>query len=266
MKKLQLILSILCLILTINSAQAELRDLPHVTVLADSSLTNPITELIRLYSQENMITVTASYDESFDQARKIKEGESADIFISSHPVWMSEIKQMGLIDVYSLSNLVQNKLTLAISKKSRLNNYPIPKEGLEKKIKYLSDRSIMVFGEPESTSLGIYSKGLMSNLDKNPNGNLWDELKGKMLHSLSAKNNLYLISQGETSGITYYSDVHKNDEVSVLEVIDEDLYDPILYQAAVVAGENMAAARGFLKFLQSKEAKKIFHEYGFVVD
>ena len=65
-----------------SQVYASFRDLPQITVLAASSLTKPLTELARIYSRSNNITVTTSYDETARQAKKIEEGSQADIFIS----------------------------------------------------------------------------------------------------------------------------------------------------------------------------------------
>lgn len=254
------------IVLFTQVANADLRGLPNITILASSSLTTPITELAIEYSRQKNITVTASYNSTAEQAWKIEDGESADIFISSHPYWMASLKQMGLIDVYSLTNLVKNKLVLITSAKGKLNEYPIVAPGLEGKLENLGNRTIMSFGDPNNTALGMYTKQAIERLDELNNTKLWEALNTKTIKSLSSKNNLYLIAQGETAGITYYSDAKGNDEVRILNVVDESLHEPIIYQAAVVAGENMTYARDFLEFIQTDESKLIFKKHGFIID
>lgn len=247
-------------------ARAELRDLPNVNILAASSLTDPITEIVRIYSREKNITVTASYSATSEQAWKIEEGDSADLFISSHPFWMAELKQMGLIDVYSLTNLVKNKLAIVTSTKSRLNKNPIIAQGTGGKINHLNNRAILVFGDPNNTALGLYTKQSIQAIDKQQKSNLWDKLENRFIRAANSKNALYLITHGETGGITYYSDAYNNPEVDILSIVDEKLHEPIIYQAAVVAGENMSHARDFMQFLMSPDAKKIFKKHGFIID
>ena len=258
----------LALFLYINPvfAQTKTHDLPQVTILAASSFSKPLTELTRIYSKKESVVITASFDGTAEQSNKIEQGEQADIFISSHPHWMSRLKQKGLIDVYSLTNLVRNKLTLVISTKSGLNEYPIPGEGFAAKLNFLKRRNIMVMGDFDSSALGAYTKQALQNTDTNDGIHLWEDLQNKIIPSPNSKNTLYLIAHGETAGIVYYSDSYNNKEVNVLTVIDSSLYDPIVYQAAVVAGENMSIARDFLIFLQSPQAKQIYKKHGFVVD
>lgn len=264
MKKL--LLTIVFSFFCANTANADLRGLPNISILAASSLTEPMTEIIRIYSREKNITVTASYHSTSEQAWRVEEGESADIFISAHPKWMAELKQKGLIDVYSLANIVKNKLALVTSTKSRLNEYPIPGTGLESKLQFLNNRTIMVFGDAENSALGLYTEQALKNFDSKMGTTVWIKIGGNTIKSPSAKSSLYLIAQGETAGIVYYSDALNNEEVRILSVIDEDLHDPIVYQAAVVAGENMVHARDFMTFLQSATSKQILKKHGFITD
>jgi len=266
MRNLLALLFIVILLILPHASNAKMSEPPQITILAASSISGPLTELIRKYSKEKNIIVTASFDGTAELAQKIEQGEQADIFISSHPFWMTGLKQKGLIDVYSLKNLVRNKLALVVSNKSSLKDALLKEKKFSRKLHYLSRRTIMVMGEFDNSALGLYTKQAILNTDAIEHTKLWDSLNNKVIPSPSAKNTLYLITHGETAGITYYSDAFNNKEVAVLSVISESLHDPIIYQAAVVAGENMGIAHDFLKFLESDEAKQIYKKYGFVVD
>lgn len=254
-----LLISLFIFPITANSATA---DLPQVTILAASSLSQPLAELTRIYSKKHNIIVTASFDGTAELARKIEQGEQADIFIAAHPFWMAVLKQQGLIDVYSLVNLMRNKLVLVTSKNSSFDLAKLEKMTLLEQLSYLNLRTIMVMGDMYDSALGFYSKQAMQNLDIN----LSTKLQNNIIPSPNAKNALYLIAHGETAGIIYYSDAYNNKEVKILNNIDNSLHEPIIYQAAVVAGENMSLARDFLAFLQSNEAKNIYKKYGFIVE
>jgi molybdate transport system substrate-binding protein len=241
-------------------------DLPQITILAASSMSEPITELVRVYSKKSNIIVTASFDGTAELAEKIEQGEQADVFIASHPLWMQGLKQRGLIDVYSLTNIAKNRLVLVGSKKSRIGATALEGKSFATQLDYLSGRSIMVMGDFDNSALGLYTKGAILNTDKRKHTKLWGALSKKIIPSPNSKNALYLITHGETAGIIYYSDAYNNKEVSILSVVDESLHEPVVYQAAVVAGENMGLARDFLKFLQSGQAKDVYKKYGFIVD
>lgn len=251
------------LLLFPNMALAELRDLPHITILAASSLSDPMTELVRRYSRAHDITVTVSYDTSSEQAYKIERGQAADLFISSHTKWMQDLKQKGLIDVYSLTNLMRNNLFFVASKRGSLARYiQESKEGEVSMMQRALDRTVMVISNPEDTPLGLYTKQALFAMDPG----LWQQFEPAVMRSDSAKKVLYLIAKGNTAGVVYASDAYKNEEVEALFKINPELHDPIIYQAVVVAGENMEPARDFLNFLTSDYAKSVFRKHGFVVD
>ncbi|MCB0375996.1 MAG: molybdate ABC transporter substrate-binding protein [Sinomicrobium sp.] len=248
-------------------AQADFRGLPQITVLAASSLSGPMTKLIRLYSRQYNVTVTASYDAASEQANKIHTGESADVFISSHPQWMSELKQKGVVDVYSIMNLVQNDLVLVTSVSSYLNHYILENAPLKDQLMNLMQRSIMVIGDPE-TPLGMYTRQALEALTISEGGsqeNLWEMLHNKAILASDAKKTLYLIERRNTAGIIYASDAYNNEAIRVIARLPLELHEPVVYQAAVVAGENMTLARGFLAFLSGPMAKHVFAEYGLKV-
>ncbi len=179
---------------------------------------------------------------------------------------MAELKKMGLIDVYSLTNVVKNRLVLAISSNSKWAK-SVPEDGtLAAKLDFLLNRAIMSTGDPASCDIGLYTKQAIMRTDEVRGTKLWNNFNSKTIKSPNSKYNLYLISHGETAGIIFASEAYKNKEVKVLANLDEKLHDPIIYQAAVVAGESMSNARGFIDYLKSEDAKKVFKKYGFVVD
>lgn len=237
-------------------------DLPQVTVLAASSLAMPLTSLTRDYSKQHNIIVTTSFAGTAEQASKIEQGEVADIFISAHPFYMTELKQKGLIDVYSLTDLASNDLCLVTSSKTNFTAKSLDKYNLTQKLNYLNSRSIMVMGDLRESALGLYTNDVFEKLFINSPNSL-SKIKSRIIPTPSAKNTLYLIAKGETSGIIYCSDAINNEEVTVLQKIDNSLHQKIIYQAAVVAGENMDLARKFLAYLDSKLAKDVFRKYGF---
>jgi molybdate transport system substrate-binding protein len=242
-----------------------MRGMPSITVMAASSLTEPLTEISRAYSRKNNITISTEFGATADQSTNIQAGESADIFISAHPSWIIELKKMGMIDVYSLTNIVKNQLVLVASSKSKLIKTAPADTSLASWLDYLLNRTIMSIGDVNS-DIGLYTKQSLMKIDEMHGTKLWSSFNTKTIKSPNSKYNLYLISHGQTAGIVFASEAYKNPEVKVIANIDDNFHDPIIYQAAVVAGENMSNARGFIDFLKSDDAKKIFKKYGFIVD
>ena len=68
-------------------------------------------------------------------------------------------------------------------------------------------------------------------------------------------------------GIVYATDAKSNENVTVVcEAPDNALKTPVIYPVAQVNGsEHPDAAKAFLDFLQTKEAKDVFVSYGFTI-
>ena len=74
---------------------------------------------------------------------------------------------------------------------------------------------------------------------------------------------LRLVETGAVgSGIVYATDAAASDRVDVVASLPGDLYPPVRYPVAVVAGGD-PAAHGFLAFLRGPEATEVFRKAGF---
>lgn len=242
-----------------------IRNLPEITILADSSLTIPVTKIALEYSRKKNVTITTSFASTYEHSENIKIGASADILISTNPEWMNQMKQRGLIDVYSLSNLVQDNLALAIGKNSIFVNDSRLKGKLLDRFNFLSNTFILVTADPFDTALGVYTTEFIGNLGKKNNIDLSNNISNKIMRAGNAKEVLYLIAKAPSAGVVYYSNAFQNEEVKLIAKIDDEYYKPIISQIAVVAGENMSQAREFLKYIKSDEAKNIFKNNGLKV-
>jgi len=76
---------------------------------------------------------------------------------------------------------------------------------------------------------------------------------------------LTLVERGEAPlGIVYSTDAAITPKVKVVGVFPADSHPKIVYPTALVAGKVTAAAKSFLEFLKTSEAKRRFFEkYGF---
>ena len=249
-----------CLLLLSAPTHAELRDLPSVTILASSSLAVPMQYLIRSYVEDRNISVTASYGSASELAEDISQGTEADLFVTSHPKWMQELKQRGLVDVYSVTNLLKNRLALVVSNNSSISSKisynQQPKELLQEVI----ERSVIVIAEPETTPLGIYIQESLSATDPA----LWDSVISYAIQGRNSQHVSQLILGSDRAGIVFLSDARNIKNLRYLITLDDDTHSPIIYQAAVVAGKHMEQARDFLEYMKSSAAQEIFSRYGFV--
>ena len=93
---------------------------------------------------------------------------------------------------------------------------------------------------------------------------LWDQLKTKMVRGENIGQTFQFVSSGNAEiGFVAYSQVQRPGETmagSFWEV-PESLYDPIEQQALLL--KDNKAARAFLRFVKSEEARIIIQQHGY---
>ena len=100
------------------------------------------------------------------------------------------------------------------------------------------------------------------------NTGIWSNVESKLSLGTDVTAVLNQVAQGSADcGIVYATDAKSNDDVKVVcEAPDDALKTPVIYPVAMVKNSNNTdAAKAFMDFLQTQEAKDIFVEYGFTI-
>ena len=230
-----------------------------LTVFAEQNMVPALVKISRLYSQKNRVIVSVNFNSSAELINDVDSGEPADIFISAHTGWIESLKQKGLTDVYNTGHIAKDRLVLVAAK----NNLNIPAQLLEKKLsleaslQVLNQEKMIVLTDPEGSSSGKFSNDLIRSL------NLSDlQLFPKLGEDRSTALNL-TGENLESYAVLLASQVKNKPTLQILATQKEI---NIMYQALVIAGDNMDTAREFLKFLKSETAKNILRENGFIVE
>ncbi len=231
----------------------------NITIFAEQNMTTALVKLARIYSQKNHIVATVNFNSSSELMNDVDSGEPADIFISAHSGWIDSLKQKGLVDIYNTGYIAYDRLVLATSK----DNQNIPAQLLEKNIslesalKILNKQKATLLTNTEGSSSGKFSKELINflNLD---DLKVFTKLGEDKSRDLDLNNDN---SQGYALILASEAKTHKN-----LKILAEQKQTNIIYQALVIAGDNMEVAREFLKFLKTDTARNVLRSNGFVVD
>lgn len=253
--------TILILIIFTNISLANTKELSNLTIFAPSSIALPIVEISRIFSKEENISIATSFEQTALQVDKISKNTSADIFISANQVWISKLKQQGLIDIYSLTNILQNNIALVLNKKNLKQYKNLLEKSLKYQIDFLSKSDLLIISNPNNTSLGLYTKQILQSLYQQ---NLANYIIKRASIASNSRNITTEISNSKKFGILYSSDLENHPEIKVIHNFSYKTHEPIIYQAAVIAGENMSKSREFVEFLKSKKALTIFKKYGFL--
>jgi molybdate transport system substrate-binding protein len=229
----------------------------EVNLAAAASLKNAFDkDLIPMFEKKYPgVKVTPTYASSGDLQSQIENGLKADVFMSAANKQMNKLANESLVDNNTNVQLLENKVVLIVPKDSKAN---ISSFDDLKKI-----NGTIAIGDPESVPAGQYAKEALTNLG------LWNDTESKMSLGTDVTAVLNQVAQGSADcGIVYATDAKSNDDVKVVcEAPDSALKTPVIYPVAMLKNTtNPDAAKAFLDFLQTKEAKDVFVEYGFTIN
>ena len=228
----------------------------EVNLAAAASLKNAFDkDLIPMFEKQYPgVKVVPTYASSGDLQSQIENGLKADVFMSAANKQMNALANESLIDNDTNVQLLENKVVLIVPKDSTNNISSF--EDLK------NVNGTIAIGDPDSVPAGQYAKEALTNLG------IWDSVESKLSLGTSVTAVLNQVAEGSADyGIVYATDAKSNENVTVVcEAPDNALKTPVIYPVAQVNGsEHPDAAKAFLDFLQTKEAKDVFVSYGFTI-
>ena len=238
-----------------NSTDTSL-DGKEVNLAAAASLKNVFDEkLIPMFQEKYQgAKVTPTYASSGDLQTQIENGLETDVFMSAANKQMNALINESLIDNKTNLQFLENKVVLIVPANSTSN------------ISSFDDLAnvsgVIAIGDPESVPAGQYAKEVLTNLG------LWDGVQSKLSLGTDVTAVLNQVAQGSADcGIVYSTDAKSNSDVKVVcEAPEGSLNTSVIYPVAMIKDAKDAdAAQAFLDFLQTKEAKDVFVEYGFTI-
>ena len=238
-----------------NSTNSKLNG-QEVNLAAAASLKNVYDEkLIPMFQQKYPgVKVTPTYASSGDLQSQIENGLEADVFMSAANKQMNALANKSLINNDTNVQFLENKVVLIVPKDSSAN---ISSFDDLKKV-----NGTIAIGDPASVPAGQYGKEVLTNLG------IWNATESKMSLGTSVTAVLNQVAEGSADcGIVYATDAKSNDKVKVVcEAPEGSLKTPVIYPVAELKNpKHPEAAKAFMEFLKTKEAKDVFVEYGFTI-
>ena len=253
-KKLLVLMTSILLMTGSDALASSSRD--EIKVFAAASLTNSINELGDIFLKNKNIKVVPSFAASSTLAKQIENGAPVDVFISADLQWMDYLDGKKLLMDGSRFNLLGNRLVLIAPESSRIVLTIGPGVDLTG---YLRD-GLLATGDPDHVPVGKYAKSALEKLG------MWQFVSGKLARASDVRSALTWVEKGECPlGIVYETDAAVSKKVRVVSCFPDGSYPPIVYPAALVKTSRSSAAKDFLEFLKSEQAKNIFQKYGFTV-
>lgn len=236
------------LILYINKEDEKYQKL---LVGAASSMKPAMEELLERYRKQNPdIQINITYASSGTLEQQIRQGAPIDVYLSADLQNMNSLREDHLIIDETLVELLKNTIILIAPIDSNLKLL-----GFED----LPKVSTVAIGDPRSVPAGKYAYEIFHYM------NLWEVVKARTTYGKDVTEVLAWVSSGNVDiGVVYATDAALSDKVRIVADAPEESHSSIIYPAAVVKGsEEVIAAKNFIDFLISQEAKTIFVKYGF---
>ena len=229
-----------------------------LTVFAAASLREALDEAAIAYRRQGGQPLRVSYAASSALARQIEQGAPADVFVSADREWMDYLQQRKRIDAATRRDLLGNTLVLVAPSTSATAVVKL-QPGVDL-LPALGARGRIALGLTSSVPAGRYAKAALVSLGA------WDRLRPRVAEAESVRAALMLVARGEAPlGVVYASDAQAEPKVRVVGVFPQATHPPIVYPVARIASSRNPAAAGFVRWLSTPAAARIFRRHGFKV-
>ncbi len=227
-----------------------------LTVFAAASLKTALDDVVEDWSAATGGRAAVSYAGSSALARQIAQGAPADVFISANPGWMDALEAEGRIAPGSRVDLLGNRIVLIAHGAGAAPVALAPGVDLAG---MLGDGPLAM-ALVDAVPAGIYGKAALEWLG------VWEAVAPRVAQVDNVRAALALVATGAAPmGVVYATDAAADARVSVVGTFPREAHPPIVYPAALVAGRESAAARGFLDWLQGDAARAAFARQGFAI-
>ncbi len=227
----------------------------EIYVAVASNFTEPMKQLTQLFQQSSGHQVIVSVGSTRQLYSQIKNGGPFQIFLSAdltHPQKLvaEELAVKGTVFIYAIGKLV------LWSQDAHL----IDAEG---KVLKIGQFNHLALANPKTAPYGMAAQQTLKRLG------LWQTLQNKLVQGNNITQAYQFIATGNAElgfiALSQYQAVTKESPGSHW-LVPESLYEAILQGAVLLkTGENNLAAKAFIAFLGSPQARPVIESYGYVV-
>ena len=239
------------------AGKARAADSVELTVSGAASLKDALTAITSKFEQAHTnIKIALNFGASGTLEMQIERGAPVDVFVAASPDQMDALASRKLLLDDTRLDLLQNELVLIVPRSP-------PRVVAAFRDLARPEVRVVALGDPLSVPAGKYAQQTLTALG------IYEAVKKKATFATDVRQVLADVETGSAdAGLVYATDAGISPRVRVVATAPRDTHDPIVYPAAVlrtVQGnpDKAAAARAYLGFLKSADARAIFARYGF---
>lgn len=260
---------------TEETASSEAEEPTEIQVFIAASLNAVMQDLAKQYQTLHPeVTITFNADSSGKLLTQIEEGYACDVFFSASQKQMNTLDEEDQLIVNGTrKNVVNNQVCVITTKNSGTKVTGLENIAEASSIA-LADGSVPVgkYTRQAMVSIGLLPEA--EDVSKITTEEVSEALGGVEISEQSNVSKvLAAVTEGACEvGTTYYSDTYGHeDQVEILEKIPYELTGNVIYPIAEVKNDEadeaeQAAARDFIDFVTSEDAKTVFQQYYFDTD
>ena len=254
-----------------SEAAKENGEKTEVQVFVAASLKNVMEDLGQQYEKEHPeVKLVFNADSSGKLLSQIQEGYDCDIFFSAAQKQINTLEEEGNLVEGSRKNVVNNQLCVITLKDSgtKVNGLETLKDA---KSIALADGTVPVGKYTRQALVALKILPETEDVSKISTKEVSEALGGVEISEQSNVSKvLAAVVEGSSEvGTTYYSDTYGyEDKIQILEKVPYDLTGNVIYPIAQIKNEEASqeeqdAAKDFLAFVTSDNAKTTFQKYYF---
>ena len=243
----------------------------EVQVFVAASLKNVMEDLGQQYEKEHPeVKLVFNADSSGKLLSQIQEGYDCDIFFSAAQKQMNTLEEEGNLVEGTRKNVVNNQLCVITLKDSgtKVSGLETLKDA---KSIALADGTVPVGKYTRQALVALKILPETEDVSKISTQEVSEALGGVEISEQSNVSKvLAAVVEGSSEvGTTYYSDTYGyEDKIQILEKVPYDLTGNVIYPIAQIKNEEASqeeqdAAKDFLAFVTSDNAKTTFQKYYF---
>lgn len=225
----------------------------EVMVAAAASLNQVLPALVEQYrARADSPRVIVSYGPSGGLRQQVEGGAPIDAVLFAHAAPVDQLIGRGLARADSRAVVATNQLVLVGPR----GGPPLTWQTLTR----LPEGELLAVGDPGAVPAGHYARQVQQKLGS------WEALQGRMIFGGDVSATLAYVRRGEVAAAAVYqTDVRGLEDVVVLDVARGE-WAPRVEVVMAVTGQGPGgegAARKFLLFLASPEARPTWRRFGF---